>query len=598
MSQPFSLNQAIYFLLSLLIIVFSSCTMFSMIESFKKRGRIAGHYWLLAGAGVFGLGLWAITFVAHLSSNYTLVVGWAVIPVLLAGVAMTYLSFLVMGKRKGSPGGMIVSSLLLSAASFPVHFFSLHSGNVAEYRLDAPLVALSAIVNFAGTLYAIRCFDRRPETARWIGGLVLGVTNMTTQLFVLKAMAFVRVETLTPDQLNEYFTVQGTMFGIATLVIFVFSLSAWMSDRKFLQSEERYRLLVENSMDMIAIISERQWEYVNRAGLKLFEAEPGNGLIGRPVFDYLHPRHHGEFSRLLKGEQSETNGIPIELEWYSVKKRPLHTEVVGTNTTYNGKPALQVIVRDITERKKNEKKVINSEKLYIAGQLAAGIAHEIRNPLTSLKGFLQLISTGRSAGKNYYDIMKADLGRIESVISELLMLSKPQIYELTRQDVRAMVADSLTLLKSKAVMSGISVVTSFEDRPLWINCVEVQIRQVFTNIMKNGIEAMPEGGSLRVACTLEADEVIVRIADDGPGLGEEQLSKIGQPFYTTKDKGTGLGLMVAFKIVQNHKGSVKTRSELGKGTAFEIRLPYAGSGVTEGAGMAANKKVRRSIGQS
>ncbi|WP_280515246.1 ATP-binding protein [Paenibacillus cisolokensis] len=112
------------------------------------------------------------------------------------------------------------------------------------------------------------------------------------------------------------------------------------------------------------------------------------------------------------------------------------------------------------------------------------------------------------------------------------------------------------------------------------------------------MEAMPEGGSLRVACTLEADEVIVRIADDGPGLGEEQLSKIGQPFYTTKDKGTGLGLMVAFKIVQNHKGSVKTRSELGKGTAFEIRLPYAGSGVTEGAGMAANKKVRRSIGQS
>jgi signal transduction histidine kinase len=276
-----------------------------------------------------------------------------------------------------------------------------------------------------------------------------------------------------------------------------------------------------------------------------------------------------------------------------MKGKMLHTEVVQTCTRLSGKPVFQVIIRDISERKKNEELLINSEKLYVAGQLAAGIAHEIRNPLTSLKGFLQLIASGRQAGKNYYDIMKSELNRIESIVSELLMLSKPQIYELTHKDIRHIMGDTMTLLEAQAILHNIEMELALREEPLWVRGVENQLKQVFINVLKNAIEAMIEGGKIIITCEREGDRIVVRIDDHGPGIPEEQLSKIGQPFYTTKDKGTGLGLMVSYKIVHNHQGSVRAQSRLGIGTTFEIILPYSPPDIFEMDGAAKVTPIHR-----
>ncbi|MDG0809751.1 ATP-binding protein [Cohnella rhizosphaerae] len=212
--------------------------------------------------------------------------------------------------------------------------------------------------------------------------------------------------------------------------------------------------------------------------------------------------------------------------------------------------------------------------MYVAGQLAAGIAHEIRNPLTSLKGFLQLLSSGRKNNGTYYDIMKSELTRIENIVSEMLMLSKPQVYELSYHDTRHVMRETVTLLETQAILHSIQIESDFGPDPLWIYGVESQIKQVFINVIKNAIEAMTDGGAIRVHMKRVDNSVRIRIMDEGPGIEDSQLAKMGQPFYTTKDKGTGLGLMVSYKIVDNHQGKIQVYSQLGSGTTFEILLPF------------------------
>lgn len=176
---------------------------------------------------------------------------------------------------------------------------------------------------------------------------------------------------------------------------------------------------------------------------------------------------------------------------------------------------------------------------------------------------------------NFYDIMKSELVRIESIVSELLMLSKPQIYEYVHKDSRQIMADTVNLLETQAILHNVIIEFHADYRPLWVVGVENQLKQVFINVLKNAIEAMQSGGVVTIDMTLhEERNVLIRIKDEGSGIPKEQLSKIGQPFYTTKDKGTGLGLMVTYKIIDNHQGQITAESEIGVGTTFMIKLPY------------------------
>ena len=171
--------------------------------------------------------------------------------------------------------------------------------------------------------------------------------------------------------------------------------------------------------------------------------------------------------------------------------------------------------------------------------------------------------------------MKSELVRIESIVSELLMLSKPQIYEYVHKDSRQIMADTVNLLETQAILHNVIIEFHADYRPLWVVGVENQLKQVFINVLKNAIEAMQSGGVVTIDMTLhEERNVLIRIKDEGSGIPKEQLSKIGQPFYTTKDKGTGLGLMVTYKIVDNHQGQITAESEIGVGTTFMIQLPY------------------------
>lgn len=223
--------------------------------------------------------------------------------------------------------------------------------------------------------------------------------------------------------------------------------------------------------------------------------------------------------------------------------------------------------------------MLQSEKLAAAGQLAAGIAHEIRNPLTSLKGFLQLLKSGSSSTAKrdaYLTIMLEELGRIEQILGELLVLSRPRAVQFAKARIAHLIRHVVLLLQPQAVMRGVEIRVRPISEKAYIYCDENQIKQVLINIMKNGIEAMDHGGTLSIEATADHDTAAIRIADQGSGIPPDKLDRLGSPFFTTKENGTGLGLTVCYRIMRNHGGRIEVDSRLGEGTTFTLYLPVEG----------------------
>ncbi|MBM6619654.1 ATP-binding protein [Bacillus suaedaesalsae] len=218
--------------------------------------------------------------------------------------------------------------------------------------------------------------------------------------------------------------------------------------------------------------------------------------------------------------------------------------------------------------------MIKSEKLSIAGELAAGIAHEIRNPITSIKGFLQLMQSSEYEKEIYFDIMSSEINRIELILSELLMLAKPQATQTAPRDVTMILEDVVALMQPEAILKNVHIQVMAEIEQAVVDCEENQLKQVFINFIKNAIEAMPDGGVLNIIVTnSSSNELSLQFTDQGCGIPEELISKLGQPFYTTKEKGTGLGFMVSKRIIENHHGTVDIHSKLNEGTTIEVKLP-------------------------
>ncbi|MDT8859577.1 PAS domain-containing protein [Alkalihalobacillus sp. MEB130] len=231
------------------------------------------------------------------------------------------------------------------------------------------------------------------------------------------------------------------------------------------------------------------------------------------------------------------------------------------------------VAEDITEKRTTEDLLRKSEMLSALGEMAAGIAHEIRNPLTALKGFLQLMQAENKGDQQYLSIMSNEFNRIELIINELLVLARPHAVEFEKQDVTSILKDVIMLLETQAIMNNSQLVHRFEEELPFINCVDKELKQVFINIVRNAIEAMPNGGNVHISTSIEKDKVKIQFRDEGKGIPKERLKRIGEPFYTTKEKGTGLGMMVSYKIIQSHKGFMKFESEIGVGTTVTILLP-------------------------
>ncbi|WP_408010617.1 PAS domain S-box protein [Pseudalkalibacillus sp. A8] len=469
-------------------------------------------------------------------------------------------------------------------------------------------------------------------------------------------------------------------------------------------SEERYRILVENSPIAIAVLVENKLKYVNPSYLKLLEIESKKSVLGQSIHDVLHSEVLSDFSdklrkisnsnipsftaesklvrvdgqtvdiemtaipidfehqkavllmlndirerkktenevdtvnrqnelilntagdeflslspsghisfandaalQLLGYERGELIGKPVSILFQessdtncnflskinrSIKKQTIHQEHEQYINRRKGEPILAdititpitenqerkgtvLVIKDITQQKRLNEIMIRSDKLSVLGELAAGIAHEIRNPLTSLKGFIQLFQTVIDHRyTEYCDIMLEELERVNNIVGEFLMLSKPQVSSMSPQNPVLLIKEVVSFLYSEATMNKVNIHEDYQIEEVLIQGEGNQLKQVFINLLKNAIESMDSGGNVFIKVEKTDDrELRICFQDEGCGIEKDRLPTLGQPFYTTKERGTGLGLMICYKIVENHHGKISFQSKVDVGTIAEIKLP-------------------------
>ncbi|WP_179886135.1 ATP-binding protein [Bacillus sp. es.036] len=216
--------------------------------------------------------------------------------------------------------------------------------------------------------------------------------------------------------------------------------------------------------------------------------------------------------------------------------------------------------------------VMEGQKLEVVSHLAASISHEVRNPLTVSRGFLQLIESDLKSKqtKEYMELAINELDRATEIINDYLTFAKPFPENIEEIDVASEIAYSVSVITPLATLKDVTITTKIDMPPTIIQSEKRKFQQCLMNIFKNAIEAMPDGGTLTVTTKIEKKKLEISIADTGIGMTEEQLSRMGQPFFTTKEKGTGLGMMVSHSIVQAMKGEIIYVSTQGEGTTVHL----------------------------
>jgi len=348
----------------------------------------------------------------------------------------------------------------------------------------------------------------------------------------------------------------------------------YQMEKKLRESEQKFRKIFEGSLDGMLLWDENQRIIdVNPAGEKYLKVSKYE-VVGKTMRDLLINCHFpdDELNEVMKNLMIEGHATgTITLTTRSGKT--LHYEY---STKQNVVSNLSLTTfRDVTEKLEMEANLHKSDTLSVIGQLAAGVAHEIRNPMTALKGFIQLLEDS-SEGKHsmYFDVISTELNRIDAIINEFLILAKPQAIKFVEHSITQIMSETVNLLGAQAVLYNVQFLLHYDDDLPSLICEPNQLKKVFINMIKNGIEVMPSGGFITITMNQTTDNRIhISIKDEGYGIPEEKLKKLGQPFYTTKERGTGLGLMVSYRIIEEHEGTIKVESEVGKGTVFHVYLP-------------------------
>lgn len=234
------------------------------------------------------------------------------------------------------------------------------------------------------------------------------------------------------------------------------------------------------------------------------------------------------------------------------------------------------------EQRDRLRRLYRAERLAAAGQLAAGVAHEIRNPLTSIRSTIQYVLPSFQAGdqkRALLDELLSEVDRIDRIVNDLLSLTRPADFHPTQINLAELLNHSLLLVGAQARKQSVEIKYAPGGSDFQISGDGGQLKQVFLNVFLNSLQAMPAGGTLSVSMRRETSdlsgrEVIdIRVSDTGTGIPAEHLDKVFDPFFTLKKEGTGLGLSISFSIIQQHEGDIELHSEAGKGTTVVIRLP-------------------------
>lgn len=346
------------------------------------------------------------------------------------------------------------------------------------------------------------------------------------------------------------------------------------SEEALRQSEKRFYKIFNNSPDIINIIGMEDGRYidVNKKFVEIL-GYTHDEVLGRTPEElniWLVENHlHKTFFKVLS-EQGNINNYEIKLR---TKSGSIITALCSTEIiNLNDEICWLNVMKDITSEKKMEAEMARLDRLNLVGEMAAGIGHEIRNPMTAVKGYLQLFQEKKEFEKyrEQLDLMVEELDRANSIITEYLSLAKNRAADLKRRSINKIIKKIYPLLQADAIKEDKNIALDLEDTPLLL-LDEKEIRQVIINLVRNGLEAMRPGGNLLIRIFYEGREVVLSVKDQGAGISDEILEKLGTPFLTNKENGTGLGLAVCYSIAARHNASI--RVDTGPtGTTFQVRF--------------------------
>jgi len=358
-----------------------------------------------------------------------------------------------------------------------------------------------------------------------------------------------------------------------------------LSEDMLTDSEARLRGILETAVDAIITIDERGIvEPFNPASERIF-GYAAHEVIGRNVNMLMPPlyseAHDSYIANYLKTGVKKIIGIGREVigQCKDGSTFPMHLSVsevrLGERRLFTG------IVRDLTEQKNLEKQVLQTERLATIGKMAAKVAHEIRNPLSSISLNAELLedeiggydSANTAEAKTLLKAMIAEIDRVTALTEEYLQFSRLPEAQLAKGNLNQAIEEIVIFLRHELAQKKIELECHLQNMLPEVRFDRVQIRRALLNIIRNAIDAMPKGGKLKIETEKKDNKAVIHIEDTGLGIPVDEIEKIFEPFFTTKDFGTGLGLAIVQQIVAEHGGEIFCKSKIGSGTTFSIIIP-------------------------
>jgi PAS domain S-box-containing protein len=345
------------------------------------------------------------------------------------------------------------------------------------------------------------------------------------------------------------------------------------------RQQKEFKSLAENSPDVIIRFDRNfNYLYINQVIVRYTNIEPA-AYIGKslgeiePSADYEATVKTWKYilTKVLKTGKATTIESDIRMPPGSGQLFSYHARFIPEFDDNEQVESVLCIVQDTTEKKLLERELGRLERLNVVGEMAAGIGHEVRNPMTTVRGFLQLLNKKADCRKyaEYYAVMIGELDRANSIITEFLALAKNKAINKELCNINESIRIMVPLLEADGLMANKYIKTRLAEIPE-IPVDQKEIRQLLLNLVRNAMEAMPAGGTVTIKTYCEGGNVVLAVKDEGNGIHPDIVDKLGTPFFTTKEQGTGLGLAVCYSIAQRHQATIKYDTGAGGTTFFVV----------------------------
>jgi two-component system sensor histidine kinase HydH len=371
------------------------------------------------------------------------------------------------------------------------------------------------------------------------------------------------------------------ILSIVLLLVGIGGLLSLVAIQGFKGSQRRLKtitaftdvLISSMPLGIIAIDPAGNIKTCNVSGQSMFGIE--RNVIGKNYAD-IFPEELSRTIQTLSSEVSSIGDAELTISDKGVSKN-LHIMCVPIDSGDDGgDTGHMLLIQDLTTQKNLELEIRRNERHTAVGKMAAGVAHELRNPLSSIKGLALLLKSKfelQSSGGEAVDILISEVERLDRSISELLDYSRPETLELKKLRLVEPIKKAIRLIRSDAQAERIEIIEKYEDENRVVEGDQDKLTQLFLNLLLNSIQAMQHGGTLTISTQHSADKATVIVADSGQGIDEVIKEKIFDPYFTTKNDGTGLGLSLSAKIIEDHRGSINIDSDQGNGTTVIVTFP-------------------------